>query len=55
MSLGLPSLKPSMGANALQSLLGADFPVFNWSELFEKEDPIGHGRFGSVFVAKRQP
>ena len=33
--------------------LGPDFPVFNWSELLEKEDPIGRGTFGSVFVAKR--
>ena len=35
--------KPSTAANALQSILGADFSVFNWSELTDKEDPIGRG------------
>ena len=52
MSFKLPCLKPSTATGTLRSLLGADVPLFTWSELSEKEDPIVQGTFGSVFVAK---
>ena len=52
MAFKLPSLEKSK-PNPLPSVLGDNFPLFSWNELFEKEDPIGRGSFGSVFVAKR--
>ena len=54
MAFKLPSLEKSK-PNPLPSVLGDNFPLFSWNELFEKEDPIGRGSFASVFVAKRQP
>ena len=50
MTFKLPSLKGK--SNADKSLVSHGLPLFQWGNLQEKEEPIGRGSFGLVFVAK---
>lgn len=55
MAFGFPIVEQSKeSSDPLQNILGTDFPLFKWNDLTDKEDPIGRGTFGSVFVANRQ-
>ena len=50
MTFKLPSLKRK--CNADKSLVCHGLPPFQWGNLRGKEEPIGHGSFGLVFVAR---
>ena len=50
MTFKLPSLKGK--SNADKSLVSHGLPLFQWGDLQEKEEPIGRGSFGLVFVAR---
>ena len=50
MTFKLPSLKGK--SNADKSLVSHGLPLFQWGNLQEKEEPIGRGSFGLVFVAR---
>ena len=39
-------------SNADKSLVSHGLPLFQWGNLQEKEEPIGRGSFGLVFVAR---
>lgn len=55
MAFGFPIVEQSKeSSDPLQNILGTDFLLFKWNDLTDKEDPIGRGTFGSVFVANRQ-
>ena len=51
MALKLPSLKGRIISD--KSLFRRDLPqLFDWKQLRDKEDAIGRGSFGLVFVAR---
>ena len=50
MTFKLPSLKGK--SNADKSLVCHGLPLFQWGNLRDKEEPIGRGSFGLVFLAR---
>ena len=49
MAFKLPSLKGRVNSN--RSLVSHGLPLFDWIQLQNKEEAIGRGSFGLVFVA----
>ena len=50
MSFKLPSLKGRVNSN--RSLVSHGLPLFDWIQLQDKEEAIGRGCFGLVFVPR---
>lgn len=51
MTFNFPSLRGRVIPTPLE--IDPGLPLFRWSDLHEKEEPIGRGTFGLVFVARR--
>ena len=50
MAFKLTSLKGRVNSN--RSLVSHGLPLFDWTQLQGKEEAIGRGSFGQVFVAR---